>query len=291
MYPPSFEYYAPTTVEEAIGLLQQHEGEAKILAGGQSLVAMMKLRLVQPAALIDINRIPNLSYIREDDKFLRIGATARTNDLADSELIRRRYPILADAGGEIADPIVRNRGTVGGNVSHGDPGNDLPACMMALGAEYEVRGAKGARTVPARQFYQDTFVTALGPAEMLTEIRVPKPGPGTGNAYSKMERKVGDFATAAVAVQVVVNPTGAIQTAGIGLTNVGATAIYAAAASEFLKGKSGTDADLAKTAELARDASQPGVDNRGSVDFKKDMVRVWTRRTLRRALDRAKGGK
>jgi len=291
MYPPSFEYYAPTTVEEAIGLLEQHQGEAKVLAGGQSLVAMMKLRLVQPAALIDINRIPNLAYLREDDKFLRIGATTRTNDLAESPLIRSRYPMLADAGAEIADPIVRNRGTVGGNVSHGDPGNDLPACMMALGAEYEVRGPKGARTVAARQFYQDTFVTLLAPTDLLTEVRIPRPGPGTGSAYSKMERKVGDFATAAVAAPVVVNPAGAIQQAGIGLTNVGSTAIYAAAASDYLNGKAGTDADLAKAAELARDAAQPVADNRGPVEFKKDMVRVWTRRTLRRALDRAKGGK
>ncbi len=193
-------------MEEAIGLLEQHQGEAKILAGGQSLVAMMKLRLVEPAALIDINRIPNLSYIREDDKFLRVGATARTNDLANSPLIRARYPILADAGAEIADPIVRNRGTVGGNLSHGDPGNDLPACMLALGAEFEVRGPKGARTVAARKFYQDTFVTLLSPTDLLTEVRIPKPGAGTGNAYSKMERKVGDFATAAVAAQVVVGP-------------------------------------------------------------------------------------
>jgi aerobic carbon-monoxide dehydrogenase medium subunit len=291
MYPPSFEYYAPTTVEEALGLLEQHQGEAKVLAGGQSLVAMMKLRLVQPAALIDINRIPNLAYLREDDKFLRIGATTRTAELSQASVIRSRYPVLADAGAEIADPIVRNRGTVGGNVSHGDPGNDLPACMMALGAEYEVRGPKGARTVAARQFYQDTFVTALGPTEMLTEVRIPKPGPGTGSAYSKMERKVGDFATAAIAAQVVVGAGGAIQQAGVGLTNVGPTAIFASAASEFLKGKTGSDAELAKASELARDAARPVADNRGPVDFKKEMVRVWTRRTLKHALDRAKGGR
>lgn len=290
MYPPNFEYYAPTSVEEAIGLLEQRPGEAKVLAGGQSLIAMMKLRLVQPIALIDINRIPQLAYVREDDQFLRIGATTRTGDLAESDLIRSRYPILADAGAEIADPLVRNRGTVGGNIAHGDPGNDLPACMLALGAEYELRGPQGARTVAARKFYQDTFVTSLGPADLLTEIRVPRPGSGTGNAYSKMDRKVGDFATAAVAAQMVLGPGGTIHGAGIGLTNVGATAIYATAASEYLNGKSGTEADLAKAAELARDAADPAVDNRGSVDFKKDMVRVWTRRTLRRALDRARGG-
>jgi carbon-monoxide dehydrogenase medium subunit len=291
MYPPSFEYYVPATVEEAIGLLDQHPGEAKILAGGQSLIGMLKLRLAQPAALIDINRIPNLAYVREDDKFLRIGATTRTRELSASDVIRSRYPVLADAGREIADPLVRNRGTIGGNVSHGDPGNDLPACMIALEAEYEVRGPKGVRTLPARGFYQDSFVTALAPNEILTEIRVPKPGPGTGSAYSKMERKVGDFATAGVAVRLNLDGSGTIQKAGIGLTNVGSTAIYASAASDFLKGKTGSDADLAKSAELARDASSPTADNRGPVDFKKDMVRVWTRRTLRRALDRAKGGK
>ena len=291
MYPPNFEYYAPKTVQEAIGLLDQHQGEAKVLAGGQSLIGMMKLRLAQPAALIDINRIPDLAYIREEEAALVIGALTRTAELGRSEVVRARYPVLSDAAAEIADPTVRNWGTVGGNVSHGDPGNDLPACMMALGAEYRAEGPKGARTIPARQFYQDSFVTALRPNEVLTQVRIPRAGPGTGSAYSKMERKVGDFATAAVAVQLRVGKGGSIDLAGIGLTNVGPTAIYAAAASEFLMGKMGTDPDLKRAGELASDASRPFPDNRGPVEFKKDMVRVWTRRTIAHALARAKGGK
>ncbi|MGI0070956.1 MAG: FAD binding domain-containing protein [Thermoplasmata archaeon] len=290
MYPPNFEYYAPTTLKEAVGLLEQHQGEAKVLAGGQSLIGMMKLRLAQPAALIDINRIPGLAYLREDDKHLAIGALTRTAELTRSEIVRARYPVLSDAGAEIADPTVRRWGTVGGNVSHGDPGNDLPACMLALDAEYRAHGPKGARSIAARKFYVDSFVTALQPNEVLTEVRVPKPVPGTGNAYSKMERKVGDFATAAVAVHVLLAKNGRIERAGIGLTNVGPTAIYATAASEFLRAKSGTADELAQAGQLAADASQPIADNRGPVDFKKDMVRVWTRRTLTKAIARAKGG-
>ena len=291
MYPPNFEYYAPTTLQEAIGLLDQHQGEAKVLAGGQSLLGMMKLRLAQPAALIDINRIPDLAYIREDSSTLAIGALTRTAELGRSDVIRSRYPILSDAGAEIADPTVRNWGTVGGNVSHGDPGNDLPACMMALGAEYRAEGPKGPRSIPARQFYQDSFVTALQPNEVLTEVRIPRASPGTGSAYSKMERKVGDFATAAVAVRLVVGAGGVVERAGIGLTNVGPTAIYASAASEFLAGKTGTDADLKRVGELAAEASRPFPDNRGPIEFKREMVRVWTRRTVARAIARAKGGR
>ncbi len=290
MYPPNFEYYAPTTLDEAIGLLDQHQGEAKVLAGGQSLIGMMKLRLAQPAALVDINRIPDLSYVREDASALAIGALTRTAELGRSDVIRARYAILADAGREIADPTVRNWGTVGGNLSHGDPGNDLPACMLALNAEYVAQGPKGRRTIPARKFYQDSFVTALGPSEVLVEARVPRAGPGSGSAYSKMERKVGDYATAAVGVRLAVAKSGAIEGAGIGLTNVGPTAIYAAAASDFLNGKTGSAADLEKAGELAASASAPVADNRGPVEFKRDMVRVWTRRTVAHAIARAKGG-
>ncbi len=291
MYPPNFEYYAPTTLPEAISLLDQHQGDAKVLAGGQSLIGMLKLRLAQPGALIDINRIPGLAYIREDDKGLAIGALTRTAELGRSDVIRSRYAVLSDAGAEIADPTVRNWGTVGGNLTHGDPGNDLPACMLALNADYNVQGPKGSRIVPARKFYQDTFVTVLQPNEVLTEARVARAVAGTGSAYSKMERKVGDFATAAVAAVVVVGKSGAIERAGIGLTNVGPTAIYAAKASEFLAGKSGSDADLKQAGDLAAAAASPIADNRGPVEFKQEMVRVWTRRTLARAIARAKGGK
>jgi len=252
---------------------------------------MMKLRLAQPTALVDINRIPDLAYIREDNQCLCIGALTRTAELSRSDVIRSRYPIFADAGTEIADPIVRNWGTVGGNVSHGDPGNDLPACMLAVDAQFVAQGPKGRRTISARKFYQDSFVTALQPNEVLVEVQVPRAVAGTGNAYSKMERKVGDFATAAVGVQLVVGRSGTIEKAGIGLTNVGPTALYAAAASDYLNGKTGSAADLQKAGDLAADAASPIVDNRGPVDFKKDMVRVWTRRTVARSLARAKGGK
>jgi aerobic carbon-monoxide dehydrogenase medium subunit len=289
MYPPSFDYYAPTTLDEAIRLLDQHGGEAKVLAGGQSLIGMMKLRLAQPGALIDINRVPNLDYVKEDDKALRVGALTRINELH-SAPAAQRYGVLIDATSEIADPTVRNWGTVGGNASHGDPGNDLPACFLALDATYSAQGPKGARAIPARKFYQDSFVTALAPNEVLTEIQVPKAGPGTGSAYSKMERKVGDFATAAVAVTLTLGANGSIARAGIGLTNVGPTAILASAAADSLTGKSGSATEIAAAADLAAKAAAPIADNRGPVDFKTDMVRVWTRRTIARAIARAKGG-
>lgn len=290
MIPPNFEYYAPATLDDAVRILDQRSGEAKVLAGGQSLLAMMKLRLAEPKVLVDINRIPNLDYVREDGDLLRIGALTRTNSLNTSELIRSRYRMLADAGSEIADPIVRNMGTIGGNVSHGDPGNDLPACMLAMGAQYVLQGPKGDRTVPALGYYQDTFVTLAGPNEVLKEIQIPKARAGVGGAYFKMERKVGDFAITAVAAHVTLGPNKDIQRAGIGLTNVGPTVIFATAAAESLRGRSGTTDDVEKAARLARDASDPAPDGRGPVAFKKEMVRVWTGRAVTRALARAKGG-
>jgi aerobic carbon-monoxide dehydrogenase medium subunit len=289
MYPPSFDYYAPTTLEEAIRLLDEHHGEAKVLAGGQSLIGMMKLRLAQPGALVDINRVPNLAYVKEDATALRVGALTRINELHAAPAAQR-YGVLVDATAEIADPTVRNWGTVGGNASHGDPGNDLPACFLALDATYSAQGPKGTRAIPARKFYQDSFVTVLAPNEVLTEVQVPKATPGTGSAYSKMERKVGDFATAAVAVTLTLAANGSIAKAGIGLTNVGPTAILASAASDSLAGKTGTAAEIAAAADLAAKAASPIADNRGPVDFKTDMVRVWTRRTIAKALARAKGG-
>src|SRR2546425_13232273 len=197
--PPRFEYFAPSSVDEAVQILDRFGGEAKVLAGGQSLLPVMKLRLAEPRALVDINRIPDLAHIREDAKSLRIGATTRTNDLNDSELIHARYPILSDAAYEIADPLVRNMGTVGGNVSHGDPANDLPACMLALGAHFVVRGPNGSRSVAAHEFYQDTFVTALESNEILLEIEIPKARPGQGNAYVKLEKRIGDVPIVGVA--------------------------------------------------------------------------------------------
>jgi carbon-monoxide dehydrogenase medium subunit len=290
MIPPRFEYFAPSSVDEAVRLLDRFGGEAKVLAGGQSLLPVMKLRLAEPKALVDINRIPDLGYIREDAKYLRIGAIARTNDLNDSELIHRRYPILSDAAYEIADPLVRNMGTVGGNVSHGDPANDLPACMLALGAQFVVRGPRGERTIDSREFYQDTFVTALEPNEILTEIQIPRAREGQGSAYVKLEKRVGDFPIVGVAANLVLGPRRVIETAGIGLTAVGPTALKATEAEAHLVGKPAEDAALAEAAGLAEGIAKPVSDLRGPAEYKRAMVRVLARKALLEARDRARGG-
>jgi len=289
MIPPQFEYYAPHTVDEAVALLGRFEGEAKVLAGGHSLLPLMKLRLADPRVLVDINRIPNLAYIQEDDSHLKIGATTRTNDLLDSALLRRSYPIFTDAAQEIADPIVRNLGTVGGNVCHGDPGNDLPACMLALGAEMLVVGPKGPRAIPASGFYKETFVTAVEPTEVLVEVRVPKARPHQGNAYHKIEKRVGDFAIAGVAANLILDSAGRVEVAGLGLTGVGPTAILAAQAASSLVGQMPDDAHLVHASELARDAAQPTSDLRGPQEYKRAMTGVLARRVLDRALTRARG--
>ncbi|MCI4351887.1 MAG: xanthine dehydrogenase family protein subunit M [Thermoplasmata archaeon] len=290
MIPPKFDYHAPGTVDEAIGLLQKNAGDAKVLAGGQSLLPLMKLRLAEPKMLIDISRIAKLSYIQEDPELLRVGAATKINDLNDSQVIRSRYPMLADAGAHIADPLVRNMGTVGGNVCHGDPGNDLPACMLAIGARYVVRGPKGDRTIAAKEFYRDTFVTALDPAEILTEVQIPKAQNGDGGAYMKMERKVGDFAIAAVAVHLRLDSKGTVTSAGIALTNVGPTVLMAGKAASSLVGHKPTDADFLAAGKLAAEAAQPASDMRGPAEFKKGIVQTLTRRALHLAWGRA-GGK
>jgi aerobic carbon-monoxide dehydrogenase medium subunit len=287
--PPEFEYRAPGTIDEAIGLLQ-NGGEAKVLAGGQSLLPLMKLRLAAPKTLIDITRIPKLSYINETPECLCLGATTRVNELNESKLIQTKYPLLADAGLHIADPLVRNMGTVGGNVCHGDPGNDLPACMLASGASYVVRGPKGTRTVAAQGFYQDSYVTALDPSEILVEVQVPKAQPGDGGAYLKMERKVGDFAIAAVAVHLRTDSHGTVTGAGVALTNVGPTVLLASQASGPLVQKKPTDADILAAAKLAAAAAQPNSDLRGPAEFKRAVVQTLTQRAVKLALGRA-GGK
>ncbi len=290
MIPPQFEYYAPSSVDEAVALLRRFDGEAKVLAGGHSLIPLMKLRLAEPKALVDINRIPNLAYLREEDGYLRIGATTRTGDLLDSALLRKSYPILTDAAQEIADPLVRNLGTVGGNVCHGDPGNDLPACILALGAVLAVTGPTGPREIPAAEFYRDTFVTALEPAEILTEVRIPKARSHQGNAYQKIEKRVGDFAIAGAAANLVVDGAGRIETAGLALTGVGPTVVPATAAAAALVGEVLSESHLANAARLAEAATDPSGDLRGPVAYKRAMAGVLVRRALERALARAKGG-
>src|SRR4029453_9159260 len=202
MIPAPFDYHAPKTLSEAIALLQRHGDEAKVLSGGQSLLPLLKLRLGAAAHLVDIGRIPDLEYIKEDGGYLKIGGRTRESALEGSELIKSKYPILHDPACVIADPLVRSRATVGGNLAHADPANDHPATMLALGADVTATGPKGQRTIKIGEFFTGIFTTALAPDEILTEIRIPIPPPRSGGAYVKMERKVGDFATAAVAVQL-----------------------------------------------------------------------------------------
>jgi aerobic carbon-monoxide dehydrogenase medium subunit len=290
MIPPAFEYYAPTTVEEAIALLQQLGPEAKILSGGMSLIPLMRLRLAAPRYLIDINRIAGLAAIEETDGFLRIGALTREAELENSDLVRSKYPLLKETAAVIGDPLVRNRATVGGNLAHADPANDHPATMLALAAEVVATGPTGERTIPMTSFFTGFFATALAPDEILTAIRVPIPPPQSGGAYVKLERKVGDFATAGVAVQLTLGRDEVCERAGIALTNVGPMPIEAHQATEVLRGKRIEPEMVKQAARLAAEASDPSTDLRGSVEYKRDLVRVLTIRALNRALEQARQG-
>lgn len=290
MIPKAFDYLVPRSLPDAISLLQQHGEEAKVLAGGHSLIPMMKLRLASPAILIDINEIEGLGSIRESEGFLSIGALTREAELEESELIRSRYPILYEATQQIADPQVRNLATVGGNLAHGDPANDHPAVMLALGAFVEATGPDGQRVIPIDEFFIDFFVTALQPAEILTAISVPVPSPRSGGAYFKLERKVGDFAVAGVAAYLLLNEDGSCRKAGIGLTNVGPTPLKAKRSEQALWGKQIDESSIEEAAQMASEDCDPSPDLRGSVQYKRAMVRELTKRALRRALQRAGGG-
>jgi aerobic carbon-monoxide dehydrogenase medium subunit len=290
MIPGAFEYHAPSSIGEATALLAKLGEDAKILSGGQSLIPLMKLRLASPRHLIDINGLPGLSYVREDGGALRIGGLTREVEIEESELVRSRYPLLADTCKVIADPIVRNLATIGGNLAHGDPANDHPATMLAFGAEVVAVGGGGERKIPITSFFTGPLSTALKPDEIVVEIRVPTPRPGSGGAYVKMERKVGDFATAAVAVQLTLAANGTCEQVGIGLTNVGSVPIKATQAEAALEGKRPDEATIKQAAQLAADAADPGADLRGSVEYKKDLVRVLTGRALRKAIERAQRG-
>ena len=291
MIPAAFEYHTPGSIKEATALLARLGDDAKVLSGGQSLIPLMKLRLSSPRHVVDINGIGGLDGVREADGFLRIGALTRESDLEASEIVRARYPLLYDTCKVIADPLVRNLATVGGNLAHADPANDHPATMLALGAEVVAVGTKGERKIPITSFFTGPFATALSPDEILVEIRIPASPARSGGAYLKLERKVGDFATAAVAVYVVLSASGTCDQVGIGLTNVGLTPIKATQAEAALKGKRPDAATIKQAAGLAAAAAQPSDDLRGSAEYKKDLVRVLTARALRRAVERAEGRK
>ena len=287
MIPAAFEYLRPKTIPEAIGLLQQYGEDAKILSGGQSLIPMMKFRLARPAYLVDINRVSGLSYIREENGYLKIGGLTREADLETAALIQTKYPILADTSRVIADPQIRNMATVAGNLAHGDPANDHPATMLALRAEIVAAGPQGTRVIPVDDFFITLFTTQLQHGEIVTEIRIPEPPTRSGGAYFKLERKVGDFATAAVAAQLTLDDAGACARIGIGLTNVGATPIRASQAETFLRGKVLDAANVSEAAQLAAAEAQPSSDLRGPEEYKRGLVKELARRALTRAYERA----
>jgi carbon-monoxide dehydrogenase medium subunit len=289
MIPAPFDYHAPASLADAIGLLQLHGDDAKVLSGGQSLLPLLKLRLASAVHLVDIGRIPGLEYLKEEGGYLKIGGRTRESVLERSDLIKTKYPILHDTAIVIADPLVRNRATVGGNLAHADPANDHPATMLALGAEVIATGRNGERTIAINRFFTGLFATALEPGEILTEIRIPIPPPRSGGAYVKLERKVGDFATAAAAAQLTLGANGAIERAGIGLTSAGPTPIKAVDAERFLIGTTPDRETIAEAARLAARAASPSPDRRGSVEYKREMARVLTARALTKAVERARG--
>lgn len=285
MIPAAFEYHAPRSVGEAISLLSTLGEDAKLLAGGYSLLPMMKLRFAQPGTLIDINRIPELRGIREEGGMIRIGAMTSENELIASKLLQDRLPLLPEAALLIADPQVRNRGTIGGDIAHGDPGNDHPAIAMALDATFVLQGPNGERQVKAVDFFHGTYMTELAENEILTAILIAPFESGTGYAYQKLKRKTGDWATAGAAV--VLRMSGGVVThARIGLTNVAPTALRAREAEAALIGKPVTQATLDVVGQAVRAVCDPAEDLRGDAEFKTAMAGEMTKRAIQAAAAR-----
>ncbi len=287
MIAQSFQYESPGTLAEAIELLHKYGEDAKILSGGHSLIPMMKLRFATPEYLIDINGIPGMSEIREENGVVRIGALAREADLEHSALLAKHFPLFKDVTKLIADPQVRNMGTLGGNLAHGDAANDHPAVMLALNAVVVATGADGEREIPIDEFFFGFYMTALQPREILTEIRLPVPSAGTGSAYHKMERKVGDYATSGVAVQLTIGEGGVVTAAGIGLTNVNPVPLRAVRSQEALIGKPLSDETIRLAAQYASEDCSPSSDLRGSEEFKRHITAVLVKRMIHRAAERA----
>ena len=290
MIPGAFDYHSPGSLDEALSLLQQHAGDAKILAGGQSLIPAMRFRLAMPSILIDINRLDDLRYVEERGDHLAIGAMTLEHSIEDAAVVRSSYPLLHDTAVVIADPLVRNMATVGGNIAHADPANDHPATMLAYNATVVAKGPKGERTIAIDDFFTGLFENAMGEDEILTEIRIPKPGANSGGAYTKFERKVGDYAISAAAVQLRLDGE-TVAAARIGLTNVSAVPMRAKGAEAELVGKSISDAVIEAAGKAAAAECDPSPDLRGGVDYKRDITRVMVKRSIRQAVARAKGGK
>ena len=286
MFPAAFDYQAPTTLAEALSTLSQRGDDAKVMAGGQSLIPLLKLRFSQPALVIDIGRLPGLKDIKRDDGHVRIGALVRHVDVERSTELAKLIPLMVEAVHWIADPLVRNRGTVVGSVCHADPSGDWGSIMLALNAELVAQSKSGERVIPVDGFFQGPFTTTLRPDEVVTAIRIPLPAGHAGGSYHKLERKVGDFATVAVSVQVELDGR-KVKKAGIGLTSVGATNLKAKQAEKALVGHELSDQVIAEAARQAAAESEPKDDIRGSAAYKKDVVRVFVQRGLKAAFARA----
>lgn len=282
MYPARFDYHSPSTLDEAVETLQRYGDEGKVLAGGQSLIPLMKTRFAEPRALVDINRIEGLDELREEGGYLEIGALVRHKACERSELLKGRYGVLGDAAPQISDPIVRNLGTVAGSLAHADPQGDWGSALLALRAEVTAQGPDGTRTIPIDELFKGPFTTTLAPTEIITSIRVPDPGPRAAGTYLKLERRVGDYATVAVAVHVSFD-NGNVGSAGIALTGVGPRNLRAEAAEQALAGATLDDAAIEEAARLAAEAAEPRGDIRGTADYKRNVVRVFTERGLRTA--------
>jgi len=286
MIPGTFEYHRPDSVSKAVGLISELGDDARFIAGGHSLNPMMKLRLSTPAHLIDLQAIAELNYITVEDGVVTLGATTTQSQLINSAELTAVCPILKETSLQIADPQIRNMGTIGGNVANGDPGNDMPAIMQMLDASYLVQSTSGQREISAREFYEAAYFTQLEENEMLTAIRFQHPAPGHGYAYKKQKRKIGDYATAAAAV-VLSMSDGKCAFASIGLTNVADTPLLADAASEILVGTTLDDATLDAAVAAAIEITDPAEDGRGPADFRKHIAGVMTRRAIQQALARA----
>ncbi len=288
MIPGSFEYHRPSSVQEAVGLLAKLGDDARAIAGGHSLIPMMKLRLASPSHLVDLAGIADLKGIRADSNDIVVGAMTTQHELVGSDLLGSKLPILRETSLQVADPQVRYVGTLGGNVANGDPGNDMPAVMMCLGATYHVSGKRGERRIAAREFYQGAYVTALEVGDVLTAVRIPVPPAGHGYAYEKLKRKIGDYATAAAAVVLAMSGD-KVASCSIGLTNVADTPLWAEAAAKILTGSS-LDAATVKRAVAAAEAiTAPAADARGPAAYRTKMAGVMLTRALARAKSKARG--
>jgi carbon-monoxide dehydrogenase medium subunit len=287
MIPGQFDYVRPSDLGEALRILADREGEAKVLSGGYSLIPLLKLRLAQPGLLVDIGRIGGLDGIVETDDEMRIGARATHRQIHEHPAVVDHYPLLHDVSGGIGDPQVRNWGTIGGSIAHADPASDWPAAVLAVNADIVCRSSSGERVIPAREFFLDSFTTAIEPAEVLVEIRFGRPGPGMGTAYTKLERRVGDYATAGVAAGTILAADGTIRRAAIGVTGVSPSPFAATDAEALVTGQVPSEEVFRRAGEAAGAMSQPVSDVRGPVEYKRAMVAELTVRSLRTAVERA----